>query len=301
VNLRTVFIKDHRLRPGWRVLAYIVTTLAGAELLLRLTFAVSPALRSATGLGAAILGETCLAASVVGIGFAFRAWLDRRPLASLGLTLGPSSLSLFAIGTVFGAGMQLLAAGVGWLAGSVRVTGFAPLTSDLRYLPPAAGVLLIAALAEEFSMRGYMLQNFREAWGRPAAAVATAIIFALAHLGNPHSHGQLILTLAGLFLFGIWAAYSVFLTGSLWLVLGAHVAWNLFEGPLLGLPVSGLSMPFPTALRETGGGPDWLTGGSFGPEAGVSSLVALGVGLVVLRLLALQGLLGPRPAQPGEE
>jgi hypothetical protein len=62
-----------------------------------------------------------------------------------------------------------------------------------------------------------------------------------------------------------------------------HTAWNLFEGPVYGAAVSGNDLP--SVLHARFPGPDWLTGGAFGPEAGVPTLVlgtALGVAFLVV-------------------
>ncbi len=61
-------------------------------------------------------------------------------------------------------------------------------------------------------------------------------------------------------------------TRRLWLAVGVHAAWNFVEGGVFGTPVSGYAIP--GVLRSSLSGPEWLTGGSFGPE---SSLVTLAV------------------------
>jgi len=94
---------------------------------------------------------------------------------------------------------------------------------------------------------------------------------------------------AGLVAFALWACMSLLWTGSLWLALGAHLAWNVFEGPFFGLPVSGVVIPSPSVLEVSVRGQPWLTGGAFGPEAGLSSLVALVLGFAVLWTLRVRG------------
>ncbi len=60
-----------------------------------------------------------------------------------------------------------------------------------------------------------------------------------------------------------------------------HAAWNFAEGPVFGFPVSGLDMGGLFRLQITG--PDWLTGGAFGPEAGA---------LAIAMEIALSAILG---------
>jgi hypothetical protein len=65
----------------------------------------------------------------------------------------------------------------------------------------------------------------------------------------------------------------------MWTAFGAHLGWN---GTLaaLGAPVSGLPFQIPL-VDYTMGGPPWLTGGSFGPEGGLLSTVAITAAIVL--------------------
>jgi hypothetical protein len=69
----------------------------------------------------------------------------------------------------------------------------------------------------------------------------------------------------------------VLLTGELALPIGLHISWNFFQGNVFGFPVSGNAMPTRVFAVEQGGDA-LLTGGAFGPEAGVIGLVAMLVG-----------------------
>ena len=84
-------------------------------------------------------------------------------------------------------------------------------------------------------------------------------------------------TLAGLFsvaLAGVMFAAAYAATGRLWLPIGMHAAWNFTQGSVFGMLVSG---------NETGSGliigklegPDFLTGGSFGPEATIVTVIVV--------------------------
>jgi len=119
-------------------------------------------------------------------------------------------------------------------------------------------------------MRGYVLPVLEERYGTVAAVVANSLVFALLHLANPHSLNPMVM--AGLFLAGVYFSVAYVATRQLWLPICGHAMWNIMEGPVYGLPVSGLEMPA-TVLRVTVHGPAWGTGGSFGPEAGVPVLV----------------------------
>ena len=63
-------------------------------------------------------------------------------------------------------------------------------------------------------------------------------------------------------------------TRSLWWVIGVHWGWNLTEGAVLGVRVSGIDTP--GLLHSVPIGPAWLSGGEFGIEASVvTTLVCL--------------------------
>ena len=237
---------------------------------------------------AAVAGE-CLATVV--LAFGFRRFLDRKPTDSLGLPLGLRSVRLFALGAALGAGMQTLVFLFEFASGSVHVTAIAPIRSDAITWAAIIPLLAIAALAEELPLRGYLFQNLRVAWGDVLALAATSVLFALLHVTNPGAHQEIALTIVGVAVAGAWFCAAVIWTRSLWLALGAHIAWNLFEGSVYGFPVSGLFLGSGSAITSSVSGPAWLTGGSFGPEAGISSLVALAAGAVVLYVLHRRGAL----------
>jgi hypothetical protein len=82
-------------------------------------------------------------------------------------------------------------------------------------------------------------------------------------------------------------------TGSLALPIGLYLGWNWTQGTLLGFDVSGLAQAgwlHPHLLAR----PQWLTGGAFGPEASVFSVV---VDLAAIALLWRWKGVAPRSRQ----
>jgi hypothetical protein len=144
------------------------------------------------------------------------------------------------------------------------------------------GSLLVFALVgfyEELTFRGYYLLNIKDGMGLRWALVFSSIAFALAHTGNPSASWA---SFAGLVAAGLFLAYARVRTGQLWLPIGLHLGWNFFEGTVFGFPVSGLRPP--GILVLSGQGPALITGGAFGPEAGLIVLPAMlvGAGLIWL-------------------
>jgi hypothetical protein len=131
-------------------------------------------------------------------------------------------------------------------------------------------VLAPAALAEEVLFRGVPLVLLAAAFGRVPALVALSALFGLAHLYNPNvtALGVVNIMAAGVFL-----GLAFYAPGGIWTAFGAHLGWN---GTLAALdaPVSGLPFQIPMIDYEPGG-PQWLTGGAFGPEGGLTATVAI--------------------------
>ncbi len=213
-----------------------------------------------------------------------RRLLDRRSFISLGFRLDrhtlPDMLAGFLITGVMMTAVYLLEAGAGWL----RFDGWAWET-----IPPgqvalglAGGLLgfVVVGYQEELLSRGYYLQNIRDGMGIGWALFLSSAIFALMHLGNPNVTWYS--ALLGLILAGIFLAYGWVRTRQLWLPIGVHIGWNFFEGSIFGFPVSGLNVT--GLIQQTPTGPVAITGGPFGPEAGLILLpaLALGAGLIWL-------------------
>jgi hypothetical protein len=83
-------------------------------------------------------------------------------------------------------------------------------------------------------------------------------------------------------LVGIPFSIAYLRTRMLWLPIGMHLAWNFVQGFVLGLPVSGVRAPV-SILRGEATGSKLLTGGEYGPEAG---LLATGIIIVATGYLA---------------
>lgn len=205
-------------------------------------------------------------------------WIDRRPVTSIGLT-SPRPLWEWARGMLVGAGLMLLAVGSMALLGFVRVDGSA-LANPVGLLSIAGTLFfyLIQGPAEEVVFRGYMLPVLSARSTIVVGTVISSILFGLLHILNPHVGPLPIIniTLAGV----AFALYALVEEG-LWGVFGLHSAWNWVQGNVLGLPVSG-GVYGPSLLRLREAGPDWLTGGAFGPEGSLLVtvlLAALSLGL----------------------
>jgi len=197
---------------------------------------------------------------------ACRRWLDRRPIRSLGLERPRWSVLLaFALGLAAG----VLPAAVLIAAGGYRFTGVSA-SLQTAFLAP---VLAVMAFEEEILCRGYLQQNLIDA-GRPAAAlIVSTLVFWLLHAFNPGMWSSPLPSL-NLVVVGVLLALAYRVAGNIWLPTALHYAWNLAQGIVLQLPVSGLRFDGVFDLESTGRLPSWLTGGTFGLESSVLTTAA---------------------------
>lgn len=219
-----------------------------------------------------------LVAALIVAGLLLRA-LDHRPFTAVGLAPSRQVPRELGIGLLAGIAPQLLIVLVLLAAGAARYSGQAgSLAGWGGSVLQAFAVLAVAAAAEEAVYRGYGFQALVRGLGLWPTLLVTSALFALAHGQNP---SVTPFALINIFLAGIVLGLAYMKTLSLWLVTALHIGWNWSMASLLDLPVSGLTM-FDTPLYEPAvGGPEWLTGGAFGPEGGVLGSAGLLVALVI--------------------
>jgi uncharacterized protein len=127
----------------------------------------------------------------------------------------------------------------------------------------------MVGLLEEYLSRGYALYTLADGVGFWPAAIVMAVLFAWAHMSNG---GENRVGIVGVFMFAIFAAATLRRTGNLWLAVGAHAGWDWGQSFFYGVSDSGLQLPghlFNPHIQ----GPNWLSGGSVGPEGSVLTLI----------------------------
>lgn len=189
---------------------------------------------------------------------------DRRPP----IELAPRRSWHLVVGLLIGAVAMLTVLALIAIFGEVTIHRSASVEWNRWWLLVGSSVVG-AGIAEEILMRGVLfrfLENLAGTWG---AVAVSGLIFGLLHLPNANAtlwSAIAIALTAGVF-FGLF--YALF--RSLWLVIGVHAAWNATLGAVLGTPVSGIESYglFTTTLS----GSDAVTGGAFGVEASVLTVV----------------------------
>ena len=249
------------------------------------------------GLGSApatVLFVTRNAVVALGVFWVSVQLLEGKRLREAGLEPGRAPREL-AMG--FGLGAATLSAIIGLLAvlGAYRIQGLWPLdpgTSRAGWFALTVLGLFLVGLAEEVRDRGILFRLLEQNLGTWVAMGLSALLFGFSHWKNPGA--TLWSSLAIAFEGGVLVAALYAATRSLWLPIGVHWAWNLFEGPVFGAAISGNSVG--ALARGELSGPAWLTGGAFGPEAGIPALVVGGAaGVLAVVWMVRRGEVRPPP------
>jgi membrane protease YdiL (CAAX protease family) len=273
-----------RAKLTFRVALYLFVFLAGTLVLgVGLALGFGPGLFGQVGVaGEGVVGPAGVLIAAVTAGAAgATTWLflhwEQRPWSTVGLDRRDGWMAELAAGIGLGAalmaGIAALEIGTGWY----RFDGTVAAMAAVRDLGFGLVVYAAVAVGEELVTRGYVLQRLAEGWGRSRATVVSSLIFGLLHIGNPGSGPIPVL---GIFMAGLMLAQAYWLTGRLWLPTGLHWAWNYFQGPVFGFPVSGTGAS--GLLQLVPVGPEPLTGGAFGPEASLIGAGACLVGFIIL-------------------
>ncbi len=148
-------------------------------------------------------------------------------------------------------------------------------------ITPLAMMTFVGVLEEVLS-RGIVFRIIEQWLGSWIALAISSLLFGLAHLPGDGA-GALVMVIA--LIAGVVFAAAFMLTRRLWLGIGIHVAWNYTLGSIYSIAVSGREAK--GLLMATVSGPDWLTGGQYGLEASVFTLIVLAAAAVFLLRRAL--------------
>ncbi len=138
---------------------------------------------------------------------------------------------------------------------------------------------LFQGMAEEVLCRGYFMVSIGRRYSMLTAVIANSVAFAALHLLNP---GIGIMPIINLTLFGIFASVCFIKTENIWLVGAIHSVWNLVQGNVYGIKVSGMDTTCTVLESTITEGKDLIHGGAFGLEGGIAVTIVLVIGTVLL-------------------
>ena len=122
------------------------------------------------------------------------------------------------------------------------------------------------------------------------ATVLSSVGFGLVHANND---GASVTSTIAVAVAGCMLALGLLWTRELALPIGLHLSWNFCQGNVFGFLVSGNDAG-PRIIAITQVGDPVITGGEFGPEAGVVGIVAMlvGAGLIAAWVRISRGAVG---------
>lgn len=275
---RTIFRGPNGIRPGWRILLFLAISAV-------LMFVCFAALRFFTGRNPqpTVSQVTPFALSLIeslnlffaGVPTLIMARIEGRRFGQYGLPARPAFRGHFWIGAVVGfAAISACLLAIFALHG-FRLTGMGVHGATILSATTAWGAtFVIVGISEEFSFRGYLQYTLTTTrMGFWPAAMLTSLVFSLVHMRNP---GETKFGLLSVMIFGLLFCLFLRRTGNLWWAVGFHAGWDWGQTFFYGVPDSGL-LPYHNLFNCSFHGPNWLTGGTVGPEASIFTPIVLGV------------------------
>ena len=164
------------------------------------------------------------------------------------------------------------------LTGSLTLEGISPTFSIGTFLVFVVG-FIIQGMSEEVLCRGYFLVSVGRRYSVLIAIIANSVFFAALHLTN---RGISPLALVNLTLFGVFASVYFVKRNDIWGICAVHSVWNLVQGNVYNIRVSGMELSCSLFSSEIIEGKELIHGGAFGLEGGLAVTFVLVVGTVIL-------------------
>lgn len=254
------------MRLVWQLIAVLAVSFLGSQAL-------------------ALVGDNPWLALVVGLATAVLAvlvytWVVRRTENRAVVEVSrEGAVSGLGYGTLLGLALfGLVIVNLAFL-GSYTVHGLGTVTGAVGLV----GFMAAVAVGEELMYRGVLFRIIEGWTGTWVALTVTSLLFGLAHLVNPNATlwGALVIAIeaGGL----LTAAYVA--TRKLWVPIGLHFGWNVAGSAIFSTEVSGNNTP-QGLLDASTSGPMLITGGEFGPEGSVYSIVFCAVAAAVFIRMA---------------
>lgn len=138
---------------------------------------------------------------------------------------------------------------------------------------------MIQGMAEEVLCRGYLLVSIGRRYPLAVGIFANAVLFAALHLLND---GISVLAFINLVLFGVFASVYFIKRGNIWGIGALHSIWNLVQGNVYGICVSGTQSTCSILASEMVAGRELMNGGDFGLEGGLAVTIVLVAGTLIM-------------------
>lgn len=215
-----------------------------------------------------------------------------RPIAScfskigLPLTDRNKTIKSYLTGLVSGLLMMGTVYVILLLTGQIGLEGIGPEGGGIAVFFINLLMWLPQGMSEELMFRGFMIPRIRERSNTAVAVIVSSLLFSAFHSLNI---GFTPLAAVNLFLIALLFALIYLKTGNIWMTSAIHTMWNLTQGNLLGLQVSGTKAS--ASILQTfyyKSEMPIITGGDFGPEGGLAVTAVTVFCLILLLLSFLQ-------------
>lgn len=145
---------------------------------------------------------------------------------------------------------------------------------------------IIQGGTEEVLTRGWLMNVLSARYNLKLGLFVSSVLFGALHLFNPNVNYIAILNIV---LVGYFFGLYVIKTNDLWGACGIHSAWNFAQGNVFGFEVSGLNVSIGSIFDLNLTGNPAISGGVFGPEAGLCATLVLICGITVILYLDKKG------------
>ncbi|SRR5579871_6419281 len=283
---KRIFTGPNGLRAGWRLLLFLALCVAqfGAVVFVRVHFFHASVLHPTGPVTATPIllgGSEAMQLVFVMIATLIMGRIEHRKFGEYSLPLRQFLGNDFWRGALWGFLAISGALAAMFVLRGYRITGIALHgTAILSSLAAWTIAFIVVGVFEEFLFRGYVQYTLASGIGFWPAAFTLACLFALGHAFRP---GETAIGAISAGSFGLLFCLFLQRTGNLWPAVGFHAAWDWGQTFFYGVPNSAL-LPSQNLFHSTFNGPNWLTGGSVGPEASIfCPLALLVVGLIFSR------------------
>jgi membrane protease YdiL (CAAX protease family) len=190
------------------------------------------------------------------------------------------------LGTLIGAILQCLTILVIYFNGAFKIVSINSISNIIIPLTVAFTI----AVFEEILIRGIIFRIIEEKLGSYISLLISVIIFGALHMANPNS------TLISGLCVGIEAGFllgsAYIYTRNLWFPIAIHFSWNFMQSGIFGAITSGNEKPS-SLLTTKITGSQLITGGEFGPEGTIQSIIFCLLASIILMQLSKHKLINP--------
>ena len=214
-------------------------------------------------------------------------WLrfyERRKFSTIGL-ISDAAVKKFLIGFLVGLVMISVSVGIIALTGNIVFDNNTLQPTEFNALSGVLFILLFWILqssSEEILFRGWHFNTAGARYKPLTAIIVSSLLFTLAHY-SPDGTGVSMLNIT---LFAVFLSLYSLYEESIWGICGWHASWNWAQGNLFGLSVTNTKVAGGTILNLKAIGPNYISGGSYGPEGSIFTTVIFIAGIIIVVFLS---------------